>query len=452
MRRDPDSATAVSLNLPPVFAMNPYYSGLGIARSLHGRGIRVYALSSERDAPGARSRYFHGVYEVPNGRDEPERLRDRLLELRAGHAQPPVLFPTRDFDVLFLERYRDTLAEVYALPQPENSPILRMMDKFELAAVAKARGIPTPMTAVCSTPQELELQISKLRFPVVMKPRFAYQWRRKGLWEKVGAAKAILVASPDELRARYRRLSDAVPEILLQEYVAGHDRDIVVCCCYVGRGGELLGHFTARKLKQNPPLVGTGSVVQAADLSRVVTLSVELFRAFGYSGLAEVEFKYDKALDTFFLIEINPRHWDQHELGTLLGVNLSWIAYRDIVGMAVTPCQPLYRPGRTCKWVAERELIHGVAQNLVEELAALRGSNTRLRRSLAALGRVFGELAGLLKGKKIFGMVRLYDPLPSALMCFRLLGEAFRFLVIAQVRPVTARHNRREAGEDNGRL
>src|SRR5438309_6379157 len=59
---------------PPVFVMNPYYSGIGIARSLYGRGVQVLALTSERGAPGARSSYFDGVYLVPNGRDEPEQL------------------------------------------------------------------------------------------------------------------------------------------------------------------------------------------------------------------------------------------------------------------------------------------------------------------------------------------------------------------------------------------
>ena len=32
--------------LPAVFVMNVYYSGLGIARSLHGRGVDVFGLSS----------------------------------------------------------------------------------------------------------------------------------------------------------------------------------------------------------------------------------------------------------------------------------------------------------------------------------------------------------------------------------------------------------------------
>ena len=435
--------------LPPVFVMNPYYSGLGIARSLYGRGVRVYALAAERDAPGLRSRYFHGVHQVPNGRDEPERLLDRLLDIRARHAERPVLFPTRDFDLLFLHEHRETLASHYVLPQPEDSPILRMMDKFELATVARARGIPTPTTALCGSADELDRRMSTLRFPVVLKPRFAYQWRRKGVWERVGAVKAIIVSSPDELRLRYRQLSGFTQELLLQEYVAGGDSDLIVCCCYVGRGGDLLGYFTGRKLKQNPPLVGTGSIVEATEVGLVVNLSVELLKAFHYSGLAEIEFKYDRAADRFSLIEINPRHWDQHELGILVGVNLSWIAYSDMLGRDVARCRPMYRPGLKYKWIAERETIEGIARSFCRELAAVRSSRAGLRAALGALRKVTGEFTALLDGKKIFGVVRLNDPLPGVLMFFRLLGDGLKFLGITRARTVLPAFGQRKAGEDD---
>jgi D-aspartate ligase len=438
--------------LPPVFVMNAYYSGLGIARSLHGLGMRVYALTSEPDAPGLRSRYFHGSYEVPNGRDEPERLRDRLIEVRAGFPEHPVLFPTRDFDVLFLHEYREALAAAYVLPQPADSPILRMMDKLELATVAKQQGIPTPTTVVCRSAAELEREIATLRLPVIVKPRFAYQWRRKGLWEKLGAAKAIIVESAEELRLQYRRLSEVTSEIMLQQYVAGNDRDIVVCCCYVNRDGELLGHFTGRKLKQSPPLVGTGSIVEAADVSPLVAPTVKLLKAFGYCGLAEVEFKYDRAAGSYFLIEVNPRHWDQHELGALVGVNLSRIAYSDMVGIDTAPVRPLYRPGRQYKWVAERELIYALAQGVKNEVRATRAAKGWLRAALAAATNTLRDLRSLLRGQKIFGILKLRDPLPAMAMCRYLLSDAFRFLTIALNRRAQAPARVGEVGKDDGRL
>ena len=415
---------------PPVFVMNPYYTGIGIARSLHGRGVPVFALTSEPGVPGAKSRYFTGVYVVPNGRDEPEQLYRRLLEIAAehGHGQKPVIFPTRDFDVVFLHDYREGLGHHYLLPQPGDSAIIRMMDKFELAGVAGQLGIATPTTVRCSSAVDIDQQIPELRFPQIVKPRFAYQWRRSGLWEKVGAQKAIIVETAEELRSLYLRLAEATQEVLLQEYIPGDDSDIVVCCCYIDEDGESIGHFTARKLRQNPPLIGTGSVVEATEVAPVIAPSVELLRAFAYSGLAEVEYKYDKATDTYFLIEINPRHWDQHELGNLVGVNLTWLAYANMVGLRPSRVGPSYGAGRRYKWIAESELVQGIARNLWLELASLSGSERRFGRRLGVLARTYGEARNLIKGKRIFAMSRLRDPLPGILTCFQILGNFLRIL------------------------
>ena len=297
--------------LPPVFVMNVYYSGIGIARSLYGRGVDVFGLSSEADAPGITSGFFNGIYEVPNGRDEPDALYRRLVELRTKHAEAPVLFPTRDFDVLFLHQYGPQLRSLYRLPQDEGYAYL--MDKLKLADLASSLDIAVPLTIACSSEKELQEQVDRLRFPVVVKPRYAYLWRRKGTWEAVGARKAFLVSSAAELKTEYRRIADFTPEILIQEYIAGTDSDIVVCCCYMSRNEGLLGYFTGKKLRQNPPLFGTGCAVEASDIPEIVPLATRILESCGYFGLAEAEFKHDKSSNKFYLIEINPRHWDQHE-------------------------------------------------------------------------------------------------------------------------------------------
>jgi D-aspartate ligase len=412
----------------PVFVMNPYYSGLGIARSLHGFAVPVYALTSERDAPGARSRCFHAVFQVPNGRDEPERLCDRLVELSRYFPERPILFPTRDFDVLFLHQHRESLVGAYVLPQPTGSSILRIMDKLELARIAQEQGIPTPATSVCRSMAELERAIPSLSFPMILKPRFAYQWRRSGLWEKVGGVKAIIAESPEELRAQYYLLSEVAPEVLLQRYVSGQDEDIVVCGCYVTRDGELLGHFTGRKLRQNPPLVGTGSVVEATEVPEIVGASVRLLRAFGYAGLAEVEFKYDRTAQAYFLIEVNPRHWDQHELGLLVGVNLTHIAYSDMISASTVKAHPVYGRGRKYKWVAERELIYAMAKDFRNQVRLARPAKGLLRALLAATVNTVSDMRTMLRGQRILGILRMRDPHPGMAMCLGLFTDAYRIL------------------------
>jgi D-aspartate ligase len=410
---------------PPVLVMNPYYSGLGVARCLRRTGVSVYALTSEPNVPGARSRHFEKVFMAPNGRDEPEALCQFLVDTASQFQSPPVLFPTRDLDVIFLDQYHDALAEGYRLPQSRKSPILRMMDKLELAGVAKTLQLPTPETVICGTAAEIERACLRMPFPAIAKPRFAYQWRSGGLWEKVGAQKAFVAATPDELRRLYQRLAPLTPEILLQEYIPGEDSDIVVCCAYIGRDGETKGYFTGRKLRQNPPLVGTGSIVQACECEAIVTPTMTLLQGFGYSGIAEVEYKYHRARGTYYLIEINPRHWDQHELGMLAGVNITWLAYADMIGVPQSPTLPAYDATTSYIWVAEPELAWDFGKLLAAEMTRAREEEPK-RGRLASISKAWTEVRTLLEGRRIFAYASVSDPLPGLYSGWRLAKDAWR--------------------------
>jgi hypothetical protein len=62
-----------------------------------------------------------------------------------------------------------------------------------------------------------------------------------------------------------------------------------------------------------------------------------LLRALNYRGVFSAEFKYDERDNAFKLIEINPRAWGGLSLAVSCGVNVIEMAYRDALGIAVTP-------------------------------------------------------------------------------------------------------------------
>jgi D-aspartate ligase len=410
--------------LPPVFVLNTYYTGIGIARNLRDHGVPVYGLSSEDNAPGVRSRFFKGIYSVPNGRDEPQALCRRLIELRKNHDDAPVIFPTRDFDVLFLHRHRRELSPWYRFPQ--NDAVECLLDKLELFKIASSDGIAVPATVVCSSVEEIHANIAKLRFPLVVKPRMASDWRRKGTWEAVGARKAFLVESTEQLVSEYSQIASVNAEVMIQEYIQGSDSDIAVCCCYIDSKQEMPAYFTARKLRQNPPLFGTGCAVETVDISEIVPEAKRLLRACRYTGLAEVEFKRDSSSGKWLLIEVNPRHWDQHEIGAHIGVNLSWVAYQEMIGRSVASEPAQYQLGNV-RWIAESEALMLMLKNAyvqVQENRRHPGSlGVRLRRHYGVLRALMRETAFLLKGRTIFAIFDRRDPAPGILLCIRTVRE-----------------------------
>ena len=88
--------------------MNMYYTGLGIARSLGSQSIPVIGLSAEGGVYGNFTRYAR-VLRSPDSRACPDALLEYLIRLGQKLGSPSVIFPTRDDDVVFLDRYREEL-------------------------------------------------------------------------------------------------------------------------------------------------------------------------------------------------------------------------------------------------------------------------------------------------------------------------------------------------------
>src|SRR5271166_1799032 len=374
---------------PPVLILNLFHSGLAIARDLAGRDVRVIGLSADRSIYGNFTRFCE-VRFVPNSQEQPERLAEVLLGL-TSELSGSVIFPTRDADVLFLDRYREELSEHYRLAIPPHDCLLRVMDKHALASIAEKSGTPVPRTARVSCATELRRVEMEVGFPCVLKPVYAVSWRSGEGWIKVGARKAILVDNQQQLEREYRVVSSVDPDVLIQRWIPGSAEQIVVCGGYVSRGGEPLAYFTARKLVQSPDDFGTGCLVESREIPEIVQLTRHLWQSLRYEGMAEVEYKQDKDSGKYYLIEINTRHWDWHGLGRASGINLTWTAYCDLTGRAQgSTQQPIVR----AKWMAEGALLIYLLKALYHR-----------RIGLADVWRK-------LSGRRIYSVFAWNDPIP----------------------------------------
>jgi D-aspartate ligase len=385
---DPRQGQRSAGKLPPVLIMNMFYSGLAIARDLAGTGIKVIGLSADRNAYGNFTRFCE-VRQTHDSQSEPEQLA-KYLQSVAGELEGAVIFPTRDADVVFLDRYREQLKS-YRTSIPPRDSLPRVLDKASLVEAAEIAGVPAPMTMVVRSQTDVEKVGAQVGFPCVVKPVSSYQWRGAGKWEAVGCRKAFRAENVEDLREEYSRVSQVNPDILVQEWIPGSTRDIAIMGGYFGAGSEALGYFCARKLVQEPDDFGTGCVVQNVDLREIVEPSIRLCKSLGYRGMAEIEYKRDERTGEYKLIEINTRHWDWHQLGHMSGLNLTRVAYTDLTGQKLDAHTPQHPGG---KWVAEDTLLLYSASGLY---------NHRL-----TLKSLFKQLSG----PKMYGIFQWADPMP----------------------------------------
>lgn len=377
--------------MPVAVVMNMFYTGLGIARSLGERGIRVIGLSAHRGVYGNFTRYAQ-VRSCPDSRENPERLFEFLMRLGHELEAPAVIFPTRDDDVLFLDRFRVDLSSRFSLSLPSTSALMACLDKWETFQLAKRAGVPAPATWKIEKPEDLPRVLAEVQYPCVLKPLSAHYWRKADNWTRLGSRKAIYVSSANQLTREYGRVAAADPRVVVQEVIEGGDDHLAVAACYMDLSGRLAGSFTAQKLLQVPDRFGTGCIVQTADCPELTSAAVRLLENLRFTGIAEVEFKWNSVSGEHQLIEINPRPWDQHRLGHASGIDLVHIAYCELAGVAA----PAVENRRVhYKWVAEDVLF------------------IALIRSLWRRDGCFAAFARLTIGRKIYAIWSVKDPLPA---------------------------------------
>jgi predicted ATP-grasp superfamily ATP-dependent carboligase len=344
----------------PVVVLNTHHSGLAIARDLAPLGVRVIGLTAVPQFPGNSSCQLE-YRPAPDSLTEAPELLETLVKLADELQQRAVLLPTRDHDLNFISRHRAALDVHYRIGLLPPAGLERVMNKDVLADAARRAGLRVPRSVTVREPLQLQLA-RELRFPCICKPLYASQWRRAGVWEAVGRQKARRVETYDELVAYYRVFSHLDPLVTVQEWVEGGEENLLVFGSYCRADHEVAGFFTARKRLQYPPLAGTGIVVEALPLPRLEEPSRALLRALEFRGISEIEYKLDDRDGSLYLIEVNPRHWDQHGLGTAVGVNLSELLYRDLTDQ---PMLAVRQSADRVLWIAEAEYARHLARCLL---------------------------------------------------------------------------------------
>jgi predicted ATP-grasp superfamily ATP-dependent carboligase len=314
-----------------VVALNLGHSTLGIGRCLAGTNAQVHVLASNRWGIGAGSRHLR-ISRAPDcAEQEGMLLRDRLIAFAVAVGSRPHLFPTRDVDVVFIDRHRTELDGYYHIHQPAGDQLDIVINKSRLLSAAAAHGIAVPRTISFSALQPIPVGLpADLNYPVIVKPVYAHTLVSLNVASSARMRKAAIAGSADEAVRALAHLLSAGADAYLQEFIGGEADRLAICAGYISAGGTRCAAFTARKVFQHPPEAGIGYAVETTDRPDLKRHTLEFLQHLGFQGFFEAEFKED-ASGVAQLIEINARHWDQHALGRHAGVNVTRLAVGECV-------------------------------------------------------------------------------------------------------------------------
>lgn len=295
-----------------------------------------------------------------------------------------VLYPTSDMAVYVLSKHRDVLDRAYLLPTSEWEVTQFAYDKRLSHQLAEQLKVPVPKTWF---PENIgQLSHLDLDFPVILKPTI------KENFFPVTKKKAIRANNKDDLIQAHKYMSSIIDrsEIMVQELIQGGANNLYSFCCLFG-DGVAKAKVTARRPRQHPMEFGNCTTfAHTCDVPEIEEYAVRMLSQMHYYGLCEVEFMYDNKDGKLKFLEINPRTWGWHTLGSKAGVNFSALLFMDINNKPVSANSF----ERNVKWI-----------RLLTDMPIIISEICRRRLKLI-------DYLHSLKGKKEFAVFSSKDPLP----------------------------------------
>ncbi len=295
------------------------HGSLEIARSLGRRGIRVWLVTDDNPLP-RYSRYVERSFTWAGPRD-PDALGFLADLCRRHDLQGWMLFVGSDDDLCFAAQNHSALAALFTLTIPAWDTVRIAHDKRQMNIRAGELGIAHPRSRYPRSADELI--DDTFSFPVIVKPSL-----REGRNAFVDA-KAWRADNRGELAKRYAAAKALVggDAIMIQELVPG---DGTAQYSYAGlwHRGAPAAALVARRRRQYPRDFGfTSTYVETAHAPEVEAAAVRFLASIGYSGLVEIEFKYDARDGLYKILDVNARAWTWIALGAAAGIDfpaLQW--------------------------------------------------------------------------------------------------------------------------------
>ena len=182
--------------------------------------------------------------------------------------------------------------------------------------------------------------------------------------------------------ARYdeARALGGADSIMVQELIPG-DGAAQFSYAAVWDRGRPIGSLVARRRRQYPIDFGfTSTLVESIELPAVEAAAARFLDSLAFSGLVEIEFKYDARDGSYKILDVNARTWTWIGLGAAAGVDFAALQWRLAAGETVAPLAG--RSGASWLYLS-RDLVASLHEMLAGRLSPLAYLRS-LRRSSAA--------------------------------------------------------------------
>jgi len=308
---------------------SPLHHGcVGAVRSLGRLGVPVYAVTEDRLTPTARSRHLRRGFVWPTSGAEGERaLVEGMLALGRRIGTRSVVLTTDDESALLVAEHAEELAEWFLVPAVEPTLPRRLASKGTLAELCAQHGVPAPASGRPGSRSELLELAARIGYPVVLKNDAAFERLERP------AVHGTTVAPDASALERLAAGWDAMPGVVVQEFLPSDRAEDWIVHVYRGGEPERRLAFTGVKLRSLPPHAGVTAVACSIPNDELRELAIGFCDAIGFRGIADMDWRRDLRDGRYKLLDFNPRVGAQFRMfDTMAGVDVVRALHLDLTG------------------------------------------------------------------------------------------------------------------------
>ena len=304
-----------------------YFIALSILRSLGPHDVHCVALDhSKKNSYAFLSRYVKEAHVTPHYKDQEAEFLVWLIDYAKKQEVKPVLFPCADNYVEFIDKHLDELREVYLIPQTQKGLYTEVMNKDTLHDLAVKYGVRVPESYRSNENDLFTKVIENVGYPCIVKPVDS------PAFTKAFRVKSFMVHDESELEAALNKAHSAELEVIVQRIIPGFDDHMYTYDAYMNQASDVTHWVTCNKFRQYPINFGASSFTIQKYVPELHVIGEPFFKAMGYKGFAEIEFKKDAKTGEYYLIEINVRTTTLNSMLQKAGVNFPYVQYCELTG------------------------------------------------------------------------------------------------------------------------
>ena len=316
-------------------------SALATTRSLGRHGVTVITADESKTALSGCSCFSTQYFQYPSPSTALEQFITTIRTL-AIEQNINIILPMTELTTALLLLYRQNLPDII-LPCPSLEKINTLSDKCTLMRLAQNLTIPFPKTWFIDNPNDFNVSLTELPYPIVLKPSKSWlildgKWLHTAVKFSDSPEQAQDILESDPAFCSH--------PFMLQERVEGTGQGVFA----LYDNGNPIAFFSHKRLREKPPWGGVSVLSESVEVNPVLLAHAKtLLDSVKWHGIAMVEFKV-AADGTPYLMEINTRFWGSLQLSIDAGVDFPWLLYKMACGTPVEPVKN-YKTGKRLRWL-----------------------------------------------------------------------------------------------------